>query len=94
MYWKDVRGGYYWYQAPIETQAVLIEAFSEITKNEAAVNDMKTWLLKNKQTNSWTTGKATADACYALLMHGDNWIAGRCYRLLFNWVIKFSFIKW
>lgn len=74
MYWKDVRGGYYWYNAPIETQSVLIEAFSEVTKDEAAVNDMKTWLLKNKQTNSWSTGKATADACYALLMHGDNWI--------------------
>ncbi|RYG53149.1 MAG: alpha-2-macroglobulin, partial [Chitinophagaceae bacterium] len=74
MYWKDVRGGYYWYQAPIETQSVLIEAFSEVTKDDAAVNDMKTWLLKNKQTNSWSTGKATADACYALLMHGDNWI--------------------
>ena len=75
MYWKDMTGGYYWYQAPIETQSVLIEAFTDITKDETAVADMKTWLLKNKQTNNWKTTKATADACYALLLEGSNWIA-------------------
>ncbi|MBL7697339.1 MAG: alpha-2-macroglobulin [Chitinophagaceae bacterium] len=74
MYWKDVRSGYYWYQAPIETQSVLVEAFSEIANDNASVNDMKTWLLKNKQTNNWKTTKATADACYALLLHGDEWL--------------------
>ena len=74
MYWKDMTGGYYWYQAPIETQAVLIEAFSEIGNDNIAINDLKTWLLKNKQTNNWKTSKSTADACYALLLHGDNWI--------------------
>lgn len=74
MYWKDVRGGYYWYQAPVETQSVLIEAFNEIGKNDEAVAGMKTWLLKNKQTNNWKTTKATADACYALLLDGGAWI--------------------
>jgi hypothetical protein len=34
---------------------------------------MKTWLLKNKQTNAWKSSKATADACYALLLQGNNW---------------------
>jgi hypothetical protein len=75
MYWKGMEGGYYWYQAPIETQSLLIEAFSEITKDDNAVADMKTWLLKNKQTNNWNTTKATADACYALLLSGDDWLA-------------------
>lgn len=73
MYWKDMSGGYYWYEAPIETQSVLIEAFSEINKDNASADDMKTWLLKNKQTNNWKTTKATADACYALLLQGSNW---------------------
>jgi uncharacterized protein YfaS (alpha-2-macroglobulin family) len=73
-YWKDMTGGYYWYQAPIETQSVLIEAFNEIAKDEQAAADMKTWLLKNKQTNNWKTTKATADACYALLLDGGGWI--------------------
>jgi uncharacterized protein YfaS (alpha-2-macroglobulin family) len=69
MYWKDfTKGGYYWYQAPIESQAMMIEAFTDIDKNTATVNDLKTWLLKQKQTQQWPTTKATAEACYALLL--------------------------
>lgn len=74
MYWRD-RAGYYWYEAPIETQALLIEAFEEIMDDKQSVELMKTWLLKQKQTQDWETTKATADACYALLMRGANLIA-------------------
>lgn len=74
MYWKQMGGGYFWYQAPVESQSVMIEAFSEITNDRNSVDDLKTWLLKNKQTNSWKTGKATADACYALLLKGSDWL--------------------
>jgi uncharacterized protein YfaS (alpha-2-macroglobulin family) len=74
MYWKDFTGGYYWYQAPVESQALMIEVFSEVTKDAQAVNDMKTWLLKQKQTQDWKTTRATAEACYALLLQGTNWL--------------------
>ena len=69
---KKISGGWFWYQAPIETQALLIEAFSEISKDTKTVDDLKTWLLKNKQTNNWKTTKATAEACYALLLQGTD----------------------
>ncbi len=72
MYWKDLSVGYYWYQAPIETQALLIEAFDEVTNDQNSVNEMKVWLLKQKQTTDWKTTKATADACYALLLKGTD----------------------
>ena len=36
---------------------------------------MKMWLLKNKQTNNWNTTKATAEACYALLLQGSQWLS-------------------
>jgi hypothetical protein len=75
MYWKEnTTGGYYWHQAPIESQAVLIEAFSDIENNNAVVDDLKTWLLKQKQTRNWKSTRATADACYALLLQGSNWL--------------------
>ncbi len=69
MYWKEwTTGGYYWHQAPIESQAMMIEAFADIDKNNNTVDDLKTWLLKQKQTQNWKTTKATAEACYALLI--------------------------
>ena len=72
MYWNDNVAGYFWYQAPIETQAMLIEAFNEVAEDSDAVEEMKIWLLRNKQTNDWKTTKATAEAIYALLMTGGN----------------------
>ena len=76
MYWKEWnKSGYWWYQAPVESQAMMIEAFTEIDKGERTIDDLKTWLLKNKQTNNWNTTKATADACYALLLRGTDWLA-------------------
>lgn len=71
MYWKQP-GGYYWYQAPIEQQAMLIEAFHEAGRDMKSVEEMKIWLLKNKQTNDWKTTRATVAACNALLMVGTD----------------------
>lgn len=74
MYWKDNVSGYFWYQAPIETQALMIEVFDEVTADQAAVNDLKVWLLKQKQTQDWKTTKATTEATYALLRKGADWL--------------------
>lgn len=72
MYWKENTSGYYWYQAPIETQAMMIEAFDEVANDQDAVEELKVWLLKQKQTTDWKTTKATAEACYALLLRGTD----------------------
>jgi len=74
MYWRN-DAGYYWYEAPIETQALMIELFDEVADDQKAVNEMRVWLLKQKQTQDWKTTKATAEACYALLLRGMDWLA-------------------
>jgi TonB-dependent SusC/RagA subfamily outer membrane receptor len=75
MYWAKNQLGYYWYQSPVETQSLMIELFTEAGNNDKAVEEMKIWLLREKQTNNWKTTTATAAACYALLLKGDNWLA-------------------
>lgn len=76
MYWKEfTTGGYYWYQAPVESQALMVEVFSDINGNTKTIDDLKTWLLKQKQTQNWKSTKATAEAVYALLLNGSNWLA-------------------
>ncbi|HMN04515.1 MAG TPA: alpha-2-macroglobulin family protein [Flavobacteriales bacterium] len=74
MYWKNFRGGWYWWDFPTETHALMIEAFDEVAKDANAVNELRLYLLKLKQTTDWKTTKATANACYALLLTGDNWL--------------------
>ncbi len=70
MYWRKEYSGYYyrWYEAPIERQALLIEAFTEISPREDELTMMKQWLLMQKEGNSWSNTKATAEAVYALLL--------------------------
>ncbi|PWI31085.1 alpha-2-macroglobulin [Flavobacteriaceae bacterium LYZ1037] len=75
MYWKANTSSWYWYQAPIETQALLIETFSEIENDIETIDNLKIWLLKNKQTNRWKTTKATTEAVYALLLQGSDWLS-------------------
>ncbi len=72
MYWKDgyEQPSWWWYEAPIEAQALMIEAFSEIADDTASVEDLKVWLLKSKQTQNWPTTKATVEAVYGLLLRG------------------------
>ena len=70
MYWNE-GSGFYWYQLPIERQAVMVELFSEAAANPDETDRMKIWLLKNKQTNHWKTSKATSAAIYALLIQGE-----------------------
>jgi hypothetical protein len=76
MYWKEMyEGGYWWwYRAPIESQALMVEAFDEVTHDTVSVEDLKAWLLKSKQTQNWQTTKSTAEACYALLLRGAKWL--------------------
>lgn len=74
MYWKANDGGFRWNEAKIETQALLIEAFQEIKSDTIAnknktINELKNWLIKHKQVNSWKTTKATTEAVFAILLN-------------------------
>ncbi|MFT4550872.1 MAG: hypothetical protein ACI9MB_004853, partial [Verrucomicrobiales bacterium] len=75
MFWRDTEMSYWWYRAPIESQAMMIEAFDEIMDDQEAVEECRIWLLKQKQTQDWKTTKATADAVYGLLLRGTDILA-------------------
>ena len=71
MYWKRP---YFFscsvFAAPVSTQALIVEAFREVTQDEESADACNVWLLKQKQTQDWTTTAATADAIYALILGG------------------------
>jgi len=75
MYWKSNISGYSYYQSQVETQSLIIEAFSEINNDKETIDNLKIWLLKHKQTNQWKTTISTSKAIYALLFNGSNWFS-------------------
>ncbi|HEY1046644.1 MAG TPA: alpha-2-macroglobulin family protein, partial [Bacteroidia bacterium] len=70
MYWPKNRGGWYWYDAPIETHAAIMEAYQFVGVEKSKMTEMQIWLLRQKQTQSWASTRSTADACYVLLFNG------------------------
>ena len=77
MYWAKNTPGYFWNEQSVAIQAAIIEAFAEVTKNNADVDEMKLWLLKQKQTQRWNSPLATVDAIYAILHDGSDWLANQ-----------------
>jgi len=74
-FWGELEFSWWWFRAPIETQAIMIEAFDEVMSDKQTVKECKIWLLKQKQTQDWKTTKATADAVYALILRGEDLLA-------------------
>ncbi|RZJ70030.1 alpha-2-macroglobulin family protein [Flavobacterium sp.] len=74
MFWVENTQGWNWFRAPIETQALLIETFLEVSDDQKSAQAMKAWLIKNKQRSHWPSTKSTTEAVYALLLQGGNWI--------------------
>lgn len=76
MYWAQNKPGSFWYERPIGVQTMLLEAFSEVAPdNVDNLDAMKTWLLRQKQTQRWDTKLSTVDAIYALLKQGSDWFS-------------------
>jgi len=75
MYYKENYSGWYWYEAPIEAQSLIIEAFTEVAADTKLADELRIWLLKSKQTQNWKSTKATCEAVYALLLQGTEWLA-------------------
>lgn len=75
MFWRESQQSWWWYRAPIETQALMIEVFDEVADDALRVEECKVWLLEQKHTQNWKTTRATADAVYALLLRGTDLLA-------------------
>ena len=64
-YFDTPKARYSWFSYKIPTEVAAMEAIQRITKDTKAIDEMKRWLLKQKQTQTWETLIATADAVYA-----------------------------
>ena len=70
MYWPKK---YFSFESHIATHANIMAAFAEIDQDQEMIDQLRVWLLTQKQTNSWENSASTADAIYALLMRGSDW---------------------
>lgn len=73
MYWVE-NSGFFWYQNKISTQAMIISFFQEMNASEAVMDDARLWLILNKESSAWETSGETAEAIYAILLSGRDYL--------------------
>lgn len=74
-YFDTPKASYSWSSYRIPTQVAAMEAIHRISPDKQMMEEMKLWLLKQKQTQAWNTPIATADAVYAFLCTSGNTFA-------------------
>lgn len=72
MFFAFNKNPYTWGGLKIPVQVLVMEAFDLFGNDRTPVEEMKLWLLKQKQTQQWNSPVATVNAVYALLYRGVN----------------------
>lgn len=68
----------YWHTMKVPAHVLVMEAFHTVQPdNLGLMEDLKLWLIRQKQAGQWGNPIATADAVYAILMYGENLIGQR-----------------
>ena len=74
MFWDNLQVfGYRWFSRTSLTAAML-EAFNEIDPREDEIEQIRKWILLQKQTTDWGSSSMAAEATYALLSTGKQWL--------------------
>lgn len=75
MYWPNNRAQVFMSQSAISVHTFIMDAFRLGGSKTGELDNMKRWLLKQKQTQQWESTHATTDAVYALLSSGSDWLS-------------------
>ena len=72
MFWQNNRSEYAYRNSAIQVHTAIMQAFAEIDpESKSELNEMKRWLIMQKQTQNWGSVPSTVDAIDAILNTGD-----------------------
>lgn len=75
MFWANNRAHVFMSQSAVSVHTFIMDAFRRSGAKAGEMDQMKRWLLKQKQTQRWESAHATMDAVYALLSTGTDWFS-------------------
>ena len=74
MFWANNSAQTFLFQSAICVHTFIMEAFYAVGSKPEEMDEMKRWLLKQKQTQAWESVPATVNAVNALLQTGTQWL--------------------
>lgn len=89
VYWKQNLNNWGWYNSKTVNQAGAIEAFQKLTPTDQKfIEEMKIWLVTQKEVNSWGSSRGTAEVIFTILNSGKSWTSTESDKAEINWAGK------
>lgn len=85
MFWANNKAGYFWNERPVTVHAAIMQSFNEVESGTTEIQEMKIWLMRQKQTQQWNSPIASLHAIAAITSTGVGLVMNnRQYQILIN----------
>lgn len=86
VYWKQNLNDWGWYTSKTVNHAGALEAFNKLVPGDLRfIEEMKIWLVTQKEVNSWGSSRGTAEVIFTLLNSGKSWTGAEADRATVIW---------
>lgn len=86
IYWKQNLDGWGWFSSKVVNQAGALEAFNRLQPDDQKfIEEMKIWLITQKEVNSWGSSRGTAEVIFTILNSGKSWTSAESDKARIVW---------
>ncbi|MEC3875280.1 alpha-2-macroglobulin family protein [Chryseobacterium salviniae] len=86
IYWKQNLDDWGWFSSKVVNHAGALEAFNKLKPNDQKfIEDMKIWLITQKEVNSWGSSRGTAEVIFTILNSGKSWTSSESDKATIMW---------
>ncbi|MBB4804890.1 uncharacterized protein YfaS (alpha-2-macroglobulin family) [Chryseobacterium defluvii] len=86
VYWKQNLNDWGWFSSKVVNHAGALEVFSKLKPNDQKfIEDMKIWLVTQKEVNSWGSSRSTSEVIFTILNSGKSWTSAESDKATIVW---------
>lgn len=86
IYWKQNLNDWGWHSSKVVNHAGALEAFETLVPNDTAfIEELKIWLVTQKEVSAWETSRSTAEVIYTILNSGRSWTTAESEKVAITW---------
>lgn len=86
VYWKQNLDDWGWFSSKVVNHAGALEAFNALKPSDQKfIEDMKIWLITQKEVNSWGSSRGTSEVIFTILNSGKSWTSAESDKATIIW---------
>ncbi|WP_294306541.1 alpha-2-macroglobulin family protein [uncultured Chryseobacterium sp.] len=86
VYWKQNLNDWGWFSSKVVNHTGALEAFNKLNPDDQKfIEEMKIWLVTQKEVNSWGSSRGTAEVIFTILDSGKSWTGAASDKTTIVW---------